>query len=82
MSLNLLGLIFNIVGAIMLWRYALPANIGNDGQVKLTKVWGGEQTPQMKKTEKRILRGRIASHIGMFMIIVGFIFQVCSELKG
>lgn len=79
-SLNLLGLLFNIVGTVVLWRYGLPATISPDGSVKITKVWNGEQTPSMKKTERRVRHGRLAQHLGLGMILVGFSIQAYVEI--
>lgn len=67
--LNSLGLLLDIAGAALLWLYGVPAPYTSDGTAIV-------ETPDKTGTAKRYIQ---RSHIGFFLIILGFIFQLLSN---
>lgn len=67
--LNSLGLLLDISGAVLLWLYGVPAPYTSDGTAIV------EATDKTGNAKKYIQR----SHIGFFLIILGFIFQLISN---
>jgi len=67
---NIVGLSLNIIGAIFIWKYGLPANINRDGHINL--ILEGED-----ETEKNLAKKYdFISRIGMSLLILGFFFQL------
>ena len=72
-SLNSLGLVLDIIGAVILFFFGLAPKIDTEGTVYLVTE---------QKDEDEIKRGRIyktMSSIGIILIIFGFIFQLISN---
>ena len=67
--LNIVGLLFNIIGVILIWRYGLPADINREGHVIL--VLEGKDEKEKSLAHKY----DIMSRIGMFLLILGFVCQ-------
>ena len=81
--MELLGLMLNFFGTLIIWRYGFPANIGRDGDVKITGLWHeGPQPEEFLKMRRRILFGKWASNLGVFCIAVGFLIQAWPYLQG
>lgn len=75
MTFTLRGLILNILGTTIVWWFGLPAHLGKDGRVTLTSIWGEEPSDAMKKTLSRVKCHARLYNLGMFLIVVGFVFQ-------
>lgn len=72
--LNSIGLVLDIVGAVMLWRYGLPETISREGRKFLV-------TGQIDEADKaRAARHDFLSKIGIFLLITGFSLQLLSSL--
>jgi hypothetical protein len=69
-----LGLVLDILGAILIFRFGLPASINPEGHSFLLL----EETDEaMKRTAARYdFRGRI----GMYLLIAGFAGQLIGQL--
>lgn len=75
MTLNFTGLSLNILGTALVWKFGIPATVKSDGSFRITKVLGGEPTPEMKKTDRQVTIYRGLSNLGMLLLLVGFILQ-------
>jgi hypothetical protein len=73
---NSIGLVFDIVGAVLLWRYGLPEPISRTGAVHLIL----EQTDDTEKAKAKRY-DRIARW-GIALLIVGFALQLLSNFCG
>jgi hypothetical protein len=74
---NSIGLVFDIAGVVMVWRYGLPQTLSREGvQYIIT-----EQTDEAEKA--KAARFDLLSRIGLILIIGGFALQLLSNfLKG
>jgi hypothetical protein len=68
-TVALIGLILNIAGTTLVWRYGLPENISRSGAIHL--VLGRVDEAEQKKAK---LYDRL-SNGGMLLIVLGFGFQ-------
>jgi hypothetical protein len=75
-SLTVVGLIMNLVGIILLFRYGMPFRVRTDG----SKVrWlSGQKNPQVVRTERL---HSVLGWIGLTLIILGTASQVCGTLQ-
>ena len=72
--INLLGLVFDIIRAIMLFVYGVPTEISKTGAVYRI-------LEQEDEDEKRLwIKYNFRSKLGLGLLIAGFIFQVCSTI--
>jgi hypothetical protein len=72
--LNLTGLIFDIIGAIVLFKYGLPIETNKYGSIFLIAEESNiDEIKQHKKSES-------ISKIGILLILLGFIFQFLSSI--
>ena len=72
--LNALGLLLDIIGGLLLWRFGLPAPIDPRGHTHLT-------LSQEDEEEKRL--GRIYkcwSSLGVGLLVAGFALQLVATL--
>lgn len=70
--LNIIGLILNIIGVLMLYKYGIPQMIDRSGAIFLICEKESEESKSnAKKYDK-------CSHIALAFIIVGFFFQLLS----
>ena len=71
--INSLGLLLDIVGVIILWKYGLPESLSREGHISIV-------TEQIDETEKAkaALYDRW-SKFGLFFLITGFVFQLISN---
>jgi len=70
---NTIGLLFDIFGAILLWKFGLPQEISRSGSVYLAL----EQNNKDEK-EKAVLYDKLG-RLGILLLITGFIFQLISN---
>lgn len=70
---NSAGLVMDIFGAILLWKYGLPDVINRDGLEVITVSQVNEAEVAKAKTYDRW------SQLGLTLLIVGFIFQLISN---
>lgn len=74
---NSVGLVIDIVGAIMLWKYGLPESIDREGYEPV--VVGEQDQSEVNKAKKY----DCFSKIGLSMLIGGFFLQLISNfIKG
>ena len=73
--LNCIGLTFDIIGVIMLFKYGLPSDVNKHGHGFL--ILEQEDDDEKKKWKKY----NFLSRMGLLLIIIGFIFQMCSNFS-
>lgn len=71
--INSIGLVMDIVGVFILWRYGLPEPLSREGHIFII-------TDQIDQDE----RDKAASYdrwskFGLFLLIAGFVFQLVSN---
>lgn len=72
-TINTIGLLFDIFGAILLWKFGLPQEISRSGSIYLAL----EQDNKEEK-EKAVLYDKLGT-LGIALLILGFIFQLISN---
>jgi len=72
-QLNSIGLVLDIVGAIILFKYGIPEKIDKDGNVHLLLEDVDED--EIKKAKKY----KLYSRIGIMLLIIGFSLQLISN---
>jgi hypothetical protein len=72
-SLNIIGLLLNIFGVMMIYLYGLPEEISRSGHIYW--VTGGEDR-QEKEKAKRYDRW---ARLGLISLFLGFIIQLLSN---
>lgn len=70
--LNMLGLSFNILGALLIWKYGLPKNISREGHNRLIEEGINENEKIIAKKYDK------CSNTGMILLIIGFFSQLLS----
>ncbi len=70
---NCLGLVLDIAGVVMVWRYGLPEALSREGAQYIIT----EQTDQAEKA--KAARFDLLSKIGLALIIGGFGLQLLSN---
>jgi hypothetical protein len=71
--INSIGLISDIIGAGLLWRYGLPAPISRGGVIHLIL----EQVDEAEKA--KAMRYDRLSLLGMALLVFGFLLQLISD---
>jgi hypothetical protein len=71
--INSTGLVFDIVGALLLWKYGLPEAINRDGSIDLIL----EQTSDEEVTKAKHYDNM--SKIALGLLILGFALQLLSN---
>ena len=74
-SFSAFGLILDIIGVILLWRFGLPPSIDRGGAEYLVSGAADEEEVKMARFYDRL------SHIGIGLVILGFVFQLAGTLK-
>jgi hypothetical protein len=69
---NAIGLAFDIIGVLFLWKYGLPSPVNREGKSIAVYNVSDESVALAK-------RCRIMSGVGIVLICVGFIFQFASD---
>jgi hypothetical protein len=72
-GLNSIGLVFDIIGAVLLWYYGLPANISRGGVQGLAL-----EQPDASEAAKADRYDYIGKG-GLILLIIGFVFQLISN---
>ncbi|MDX2253199.1 MAG: hypothetical protein NW202_13015 [Nitrospira sp.] len=70
---NSLGLVFDIIGAVLLWRYGLPEAVSRTGAIAL--ILEQDDKAEAAKTK----RYDLLSSCGMILLVVGFVLQLLSN---
>ena len=75
-TLNLIGVILDIIGVVMIFRYALPFTIGTDlrNRMVLTRRTTGET--ELKPAESI----QHAAEIGLGFLVLGFVLQAAGSV--
>jgi len=71
--INAVGLLFDISGVVILFKYGLPADVSRNGAIY--KVYEQEDESEKRRWERYNSRSRI----GLGLIIIGFVFQILSQ---
>ena len=72
-DINSIGLILDILGVIILFKFGLPSNINKNGSVGMAFI---------KKDESEIKKWKLYnfwSRFGLIIILLGFICQIVSN---
>ena len=72
--LNSVGLVFNIVGTLLVWRYGLPEPVNRDGAINIV----AEQTDSSEA--RKAARYDCKARLGIGLLILGFALQLLSGL--
>ena len=76
-SLSVVGLLMNLVGIILLFRYGMPFRVRTDGnQIRWLT---GLKNAQIARIERMY---SVLGWIGMVLIILGTTSQICGVLRG
>jgi hypothetical protein len=71
---NSAGLVLNIVGTLLVWRYGLPAPLSRDGAINII----AEQTDNSEKAEAA--KYDCKARLGIGLLLLGFALQLVSSL--
>ena len=71
--INSIGLIFDIIGVVLLFKYGLPSEISSTGSTGLSIEGTDENEVNKWKTYS------LWSKIGLSFILIGFAFQLFSN---
>jgi hypothetical protein len=69
---NSIGLVLDIVGALMVWVFGLSPLLTSEGEVLTVDYADGRST-------KRIQRCNRLSNLGMLLVVGGFVCQLVSN---
>lgn len=72
--LNITGLIIDIIGVVILFIYGLPSEVSKDG-IETIVMSSPDETEN-----KKWLKYRFRSRIGLFCVAIGFLFQIASSV--
>ena len=72
-TINTIGLIFDLIGVLLLFKYGLPSNVDKNGYIPLILEQEDEDEKKKWKTYN------LWSKIGLGFISIGFIFQIISN---
>ena len=72
------GLILDIAGVALLFKYGLPADVRETGGTVI--LWGGGKSNEEARTEHRHYKRM--SRIGLGCLVVGFLLQLISNFLG
>lgn len=71
--LNIIGLILDIFGVLMLFKYGLPPEVSKDGAVYI--ICNEHDEEEIKKAKKYVRFSTIA----LSMLFIGFVFQILAN---
>jgi hypothetical protein len=71
--INSTGLVLDIIGVVIIWRYGLPEPLSREGAVYII----AEQSDQAEKL--KAARYDLLSKIGLVLVLGGFVFQLLSN---
>jgi hypothetical protein len=73
--LNIIGLLLNLVGVVILFRYGMPFHVATGGAVSLI-------TEKLDQADIALeQRYEVYGYIGLALLIVGTIFQVVAAWR-
>jgi hypothetical protein len=72
-TINTIGLVFDLIGVLLLFKYGLPSDISKEGVTTLSI--GTVNNEEVNKWKKYSLW----SKIGLVLISIGFILQIISN---
>jgi formate hydrogenlyase subunit 3/multisubunit Na+/H+ antiporter MnhD subunit len=72
-EINSIGLVFDIIGVLLLFKFGLPSEISKTGSIGLSLE--GTDYEEVKKWKKY----NFWSKIGLLFILIGFVFQLYSN---
>jgi hypothetical protein len=72
-TISTIGLVLDLVGVLLLFKYGLPSDISKDGVTTLSI--GTTNNKEIKKWKKY----NLWSKIGLGFIFIGFILQIISN---
>ena len=72
-TINTIGLIFDIIGVLMLFKYGLPSELSKEGTVFMAFQKNDEG--EKRKWKKY----HFWSKVGLLSILIGFLFQIVSN---
>lgn len=72
--INVIGLTFDIIGVLMLFKYGLPSDINKNGHISIITTQVDNDEIHKYKKYKRL------SYIALSSIIIGFILQALSTI--
>ena len=75
-TFTIIGLIFDIIGVLMLFQYGLPSKFETSGDL----IGLEESTDDELEREKKNRRIKILAFIGLSFIFLGFIFQLLGAI--
>lgn len=75
MNLNVIGLILDIIGVILLWKFGLPENIDRSGTIVLAAEGCDESEKKKASMYDRI------SQFALLLLIVGFALQIVGNFQ-
>jgi hypothetical protein len=76
--LNIIGLLFDIAGVIILFIWGLSNLVTLDGTVFMLAHADTAEETETNKKEGRLYRRR--SNLGLSLILIGFVFQLVANL--
>jgi hypothetical protein len=72
--INVIGLTFDIIGVLMLFKYGLPSDLNKNGHISMVlEQVDNDEIHKYKKYER-------LSYVALVSIIIGFILQGLSTL--
>lgn len=72
-TINSIGLVLDIAGALLLWKYGLPESISREGRVyRVLEQDDEEEKAKAKKYDRW-------SRLGLFLLVGGFFLQLVSN---
>lgn len=71
---NSIGLVFDILGAYLLWKFGLPAAISREGTVGLATETDDHAEAAKAKQYDRL------GNVGLILLVIGFVLQLVSNL--
>lgn len=78
MIFSQIGLLFDIIGVLILFRHGLPSKYDENKGVKHFTINQPEEVPEIVKRNKAI---KVISYTGLILIILGFVFQFIGTFK-
>lgn len=73
---NSAGLLFDIVGAVLIWRFGLPPEVSRSGASYLVV---NPDDSVMAATKKMAARYDFLGRLGLALLIFGFFIQIVSN---
>ena len=72
-TLNIIGLILDIMGVIILFHFGLPADVNRHGTTFIISEQIDKEEKAKGKKYNRL------SYIALALLILGFLFQICAS---